>query len=93
MTNIDWVIVGGESGRNHRPIEKEWVEDILKQCQDEKVAFFFKQWGGITPKSGGNLLNGRTWQQMPTAWDRHLNTLSLIIPQTSKKLQTMKLTA
>jgi protein gp37 len=93
LTNIDWVIVGGESGRNHRPIEKEWVEDILKQCQDEKVAFFFKQWGGITPKSGGNLLNGRTWQQMPTAWDRHLNTLSLIIPQTSKKLQTMKLTA
>jgi protein gp37 len=78
LTNIDWVIVGGESGRNHRPIEKKWVEDIFQQCQDENVAFFFKQWGGINPKSGGKLLNGEIWQQMPCEWDIHLGNLSFI---------------
>ena len=76
LNNIDWVIVGGESGRNHRPIKQKWVEDILKQCQYEEVAFFFKQWGGITPKSGGKLLNGEVWQQMPAHWNRHLSSLS-----------------
>jgi len=83
LTNIDWVIVGGESGRNHRPIEKRWVEDIFQQCQDSNVAFFFKQWGGINPKSGGKLLNGKTWQQMPSGWDIHLEGLS----PTSKNLK------
>ena len=78
LTNIDWVIVGGESGRNHRPIEKEWVEDILQQCQYKDVAFFFKQCGGLTPKSGGKILNGETWQQMPIAWEQHLARLSLM---------------
>jgi protein gp37 len=78
LTNIDWVIVGGESGKNHRPIEKEWVEDILQQCQDEKVAFFFKQWGGITPKSRGKLLNGQIWQEMPIEWHVHLVNQSLL---------------
>lgn len=78
LTNIDWVIVGGESGRNHRPIEKEWVEDILQQCQHKNVAFFFKQWGGLTPKSGGKILNGETWQEMPIAWEQHLARLSLM---------------
>lgn len=93
LTNINWVIVGGESGRNHRPIEKEWVEDILQQCQDEKVAFFFKQWGSNTPKSRGNLLNNQIWQEMPTAWDIHLNKISFNLPQPSKKSQLIKLTA
>jgi len=78
LTNINWVIVGGESGRNHRPIEKEWVEDILQQCQHEDVAFFFKQWGGLTPKSGGKILNGETWQQMPVEWEQHLARLSFM---------------
>jgi len=83
LTNIDWVIVGGESGRNHRPIKQKWVEDILKQCQYEEVAFFFKQWGGITPKSGGKLLNGEVWQQMPVHWNRHLESLSSTVTSTS----------
>jgi len=77
LTNIHWVIVGGESGRNHRSIEKEWVEEILQQCQAENVAFFFKQWGGIHPKAGGKLLNDQVWQEMPVAWDSHLANLTL----------------
>lgn len=65
LGGIHWVIVGGESGRNHRPIEVKWVEDILEQCQEQKVAFFFKQWGGITPKARGRVLNGKIWEEMP----------------------------
>ncbi len=71
LEGIDWVIVGGESGFNHRPINPEWVRDILQQTQEQKVAFFFKQWGGNHPKAGGNLLDGFTWEQMPPAWDIH----------------------
>jgi len=83
LTGIHWVIVGGESGVYHRPIKKEWVESILAQCQASGTAFFFKQWGGITPKSGGNLLNGRVWQEMPTV-DRSLGKSDLnIISKTS----------
>jgi protein gp37 len=78
LTNIQWVIVGGESGRNHRPIKKKWVEEILQQCQAEEVAFFFKQWGGIHPKAGGNLLNGQVWQEMPVAWEKHLTSFSIV---------------
>lgn len=67
LTGIDWVIVGGESGPNARPIKKSWVENIKKLCQKNKVAFFFKQWGGRTPKANGNLLNGKQWMQFPKA--------------------------
>lgn len=65
LEGIHWAIVGGESGQNHRPIKKEWILEILKQCQEQNVAFFFKQWGGITHKSGGNILNGRTYEEYP----------------------------
>lgn len=65
LTNIDWVIVGGESGPNHRPIRTDWVRTIRRQCREQKVAFFFKQWGGATPKSGGRLLDGRVYDEMP----------------------------
>ena len=65
LTGIDWVIVGGESGRKPRPMKEEWVEDIRKQCEAAGVAFFFKQWGGRTPKAGGRELEGRTWSQLP----------------------------
>lgn len=65
LTNIDWVIVGGESGPNHRPIRSEWVRAVRRQCREQKVAFFFKQWGGATPKSGGRLLDGRVYDEMP----------------------------
>lgn len=65
LTGIDWVIVGGESGPNARPIEADWVRHLRDQCQLYGVPFFFKQWGGRTPKAGGRELDGRTWDQMP----------------------------
>jgi protein gp37 len=65
LKGIDWVIVGGESGPRSRPIDEAWVLEIRDQCKVDKVAFFFKQWGGIRPKSGGRLLKGREWNQYP----------------------------
>jgi len=65
LTNIDWAIVGGESGHNPRPMEASWVLDIQEQCKSNDVAFFFKQWGGKNKKANGRLLNGRTYDEMP----------------------------
>jgi protein gp37 len=65
LTGIDWLIVGGESGPHHRPIRVEWVRDLRDAAQAEGTAFFFKQWGGRTPKAGGRELDGRTWDEMP----------------------------
>jgi protein gp37 len=65
LTGIDWVIVGGESGTHHRPIAIEWVRSIRDQCQTAKVPFFFKQWGGRTPKRQGRILDGQVWNRMP----------------------------
>jgi len=65
LTGIDWAIVGGESGPHARPMAEEWVLEIRDQCRIANVAFFFKQWGGIRPKSGGRLLRGREWNQYP----------------------------
>jgi protein gp37 len=65
LSNISWTIVGGESGPGHRPVQVEWVRDIRDQCRTAKVPFFFKQWGGARPKSGGRALDGRTWDQLP----------------------------
>ncbi len=65
LEGIAWAIVGGESGPHHRPIEREWVRELRKQCVANKVAFFFKQWGGPTPKAGGRTLDGRIWSQYP----------------------------
>jgi protein gp37 len=65
LTGIDWVIVGGESGPGARPMEREWVRGIRDQCRDNRVAFFFKQWGGLRPKSGGRKLDRREWNQFP----------------------------
>jgi len=66
LAGIDWVIAGGESGPNARPMDPAWVEDIRDQCAVAGVAFFFKQWGGRTPKANGRVLDGRTWDEMPT---------------------------
>ena len=66
LAGIDWVIVGGESGPHSRPMDPEWVIDIRNQCVAAKVAFFFKQWGGRSPKTGGRLLEGREWNQFPS---------------------------
>lgn len=65
LEGIDWVIVGGESGPNRRPVDAAWVREIRDQCVEAGVAFFFKQWGGRTPKALGRELDGRTWSEMP----------------------------
>lgn len=65
LTGIDWVIVGGESGPRARPMKREWVREVRDQCRENNVAFFFKQWGGLRPKSGGRKLDGREWSQFP----------------------------
>lgn len=65
LTGIDWVVVGGESGPEARPMEKAWVESLQIQCAEAGVPFFFKQWGGIKKSETGRLLNGRTYSEMP----------------------------
>lgn len=65
LENIDWVIVGGESGFNARPIKEDWVIDIKNQCSEAKTAFFFKQWGGKNKKKTGRMLEGKTYDAMP----------------------------
>ena len=72
LSNIDWVIVGGESGNKARPMEKEWVINIKKQCEENDIAFFFKQWGTWgadkvkrNKKLNGKELDGKVWQEYP----------------------------
>jgi protein gp37 len=66
LSGIHWAIVGGESGPGARPMAEEWAIEIRDQCREAKVAFFFKQWGGVRPKTGGRLLRKREWNQYPT---------------------------
>ena len=66
FTGIDWVIAGGESGPRARPMDIAWGRELRDQCLRADVKFFFKQWGGRTPKIGGRELDGRTWDDMPT---------------------------
>lgn len=65
LSGIDWAIIGGESGPRHRKAEKEWVEGLIRQCRRQKVRVFFKQWGGLRPKSNGRSINGRTYSEYP----------------------------
>lgn len=65
LTGIDWVIVGGESGRRPRPMEAAWVRSVREQCEAAGVKFFFKQWGGVNKKKAGRTLDGRTYDDMP----------------------------
>jgi protein gp37 len=67
LSGIHWVIVGGESGPVRRPCRIEWVREIRDNCLTSGVSFFFKQWGGSRPKSGGRLLDDRTWDDYPLA--------------------------
>ncbi|WP_111511148.1 DUF5131 family protein [Mycobacterium kyogaense] len=67
LDGIQWVIAGGESGPNNRSIDADWVREIRDSCQAADVAFFFKQWGGRTPKALGRELDGRHWDEMPTS--------------------------
>lgn len=72
LAQIDWVIVGGESGPKARPMQKAWALSVQQQCEAQSVAFFFKQWGGWgadgkkrAKSANGRLLEGRTWDEMP----------------------------
>ncbi len=65
LSDIHWVIVGGESGPGARPMEAKWVREIRKQCRADGVPFFFKQWGGVRKKKNGRTLDGRTWDEVP----------------------------
>lgn len=65
LDGLHWVIAGGESGPRHRPIDPAWVTGLRDRCVAAEVPFFFKQWGGRTPKQGGRLLDGQRWDQMP----------------------------
>jgi protein gp37 len=69
LTDIHWLIAGGESGHHYRRVREEWIAELRDRCRDEGVAFFFKQWGGARPKSHGRTLAGQTWDEMP---DRRL---------------------
>ncbi|MBW4487053.1 MAG: phage Gp37/Gp68 family protein [Trichocoleus desertorum ATA4-8-CV12] len=92
LTDIHWVIAGGESGQRHRPMKTEWAQSIRDQCQNAEVAFFFKQVGGRTPKAGGRLLDGRIWDEMPDAWRQHLEKWGSYSIK-SNKSERSKLTA
>ncbi len=65
LKDINWVIVGGESGRKARPMKEWWVWNIKQQCHEQEVLFFFKQWGGINKKKSGRMLAGKTYDEMP----------------------------
>lgn len=65
LMGVDWLIAGGESGPRHRPVHADWIRGLREDCHKKGVAFFFKQWGGIRAKSGGRLLDGREWNEMP----------------------------
>jgi protein gp37 len=65
LTDIDWVIVGGESGPGARAMEADWARNIREQCIEQKVPFFFKQWGGFNKKKKGRMLDGRIWDETP----------------------------
>jgi protein gp37 len=65
LADIDWLIAGGESGIGARCVDADWARDLRDRCHDSGVAFFFKQWGGRTPKAGGRLLDGRIWDEFP----------------------------
>ncbi len=85
LNQIDWVIVGGESGPRSRIMKEEWVINIRDQCLDAKVPFFFKQWGGTNKKKAGRLLECREWNEMPPVFSR---SSSLSSYQEQKTLQT-----
>jgi len=77
LTGIDWLIAGGESGPRHRPMRDAWLIDLRDRCVKEGVPFFFKRWGGRTSKSGGRILEGELWSEMPERVEEALDELAL----------------
>ena len=70
LTGIHWLIAGGESGPNYRPVDLQWARSLRDLCERRGVAFFWKQWGGRTPKSGGRELDGEVWSEYPVKLKR-----------------------
>ena len=75
LKQVQWVIVGGESGHRSRPMNREWATHLRDECRDAGVPFFFKQWGGRHSKAGGRELEGRTWDEMPVVYSPSLNSI------------------
>jgi protein gp37 len=76
LAGVNWVIVGGESGPKHRKPDPSWIRHLRDLCVGAGVPFFFKQWGGPIAKSGGRILDGRTWDEMPEEVDQRLERIS-----------------
>ena len=76
LEGIDWVIGGGESGAGYRRVEPAWARGLRDRCLQSGAAFFWKQWGGLTPKSGGRELDGRTWSEYPISLDTKAGLIS-----------------
>lgn len=74
LEGLHWIIVGGESGPRARPMKEAWALDLLDRCIANGVPYFFKQWGGRTPKAGGRLLRGQVWDQMPACYSNGMDT-------------------
>ncbi len=85
LEGIDWVIVGGESGPGARPMAPEWARSLRDQCVAADVAFHFKQWGGVSKKKAGRLLDGRSWDQLPLVKER------ILAPSTPRSQQLLGL--
>jgi len=77
LEDIDWLIVGGESGHGARSLDATWARDLRDRCAATGTSFFFKQWGGRTPKAGGRLLDGRTWDEVPNFRELRFHRVSL----------------
>jgi protein gp37 len=75
LARIDWLIAGGESGPGHRPVRPEWVRELRDVCREQRVPFFFKQWGGIRSKAGGRRLDGKLHSQLPRRTPRTLRAV------------------
>jgi len=73
LKDIDWLIAGGESGHGARPVEESWLTSLRDQCAGTETAFFFKQWGGRSPKAGGRTLQGRKWSEYPIIREKRLS--------------------
>ncbi|MFN8611587.1 MAG: phage Gp37/Gp68 family protein [Vulcanimicrobiota bacterium] len=91
LNGIHWVIVGGESGPGARHIDERWVADLRDQCLAAGVPFFFKQWGGVNKKAAGRLLEGRTWDELPTSQKPDLAIVGKSLRRTSDNLDLFAL--
>ncbi|MEB3233523.1 MAG: phage Gp37/Gp68 family protein [Leptolyngbyaceae bacterium] len=90
LEGIHWVIVGGESGFNHRSMKPEWVKSIFQQTRIANTAFFFKQWGGHYSKAGGRLLDSVVWDEMPESWYQHIKKWPKTAISRRKKTNQLK---